>query len=259
MPDTESSRPIRSLKGRVAIVSGAGSQGSGIGNGRAAALLLAEAGCDVACVDMNAADAERTAEMINAEGHGQAIALSANVTSEQDCKRAVSEAVKRFGRLDILVNNVGIMGTPGTALEVDMAQWEDGMRMNISSMVIMAKSAIPEMRKNNGPETAFWRGSIVNVSSVAGLLGGAPSLLYPTSKGAVLNLTRAMASHHAKDKIRVNCICPGAVYTPMVNHQGGGMDEEMRKSRAEMSPLKTEGTGWDCGAAVRFLASDEAR
>lgn len=190
MSEPELTCPTRSLQNRVAIVSGAGAKGSGIGNGRAAAILLAEAGCNVACIDMNLSDAERTAEMINSKpDHGKAIALTANVTSEEDCKRAIVETVKRFGRLDILVNNVGIMGAPGTALDVDMAKWEDGMRTNISSMVIMAKYAIPEMRKNTGPETAFWKGSIVNVSSVAGMLGGLPSLLYPTSKGAILNLT----------------------------------------------------------------------
>ena len=95
------------------------------------------------------------------------------------------------------------------------------------------------------------------MASVAGLRGGTPHLLYPTSKGAIVNMTRAMASHHAADGIRVNCVCPGMVYTPMM--YGGGMTEEARESRKNRSLLKTEGYGWDVGAAVRFLASEEAR
>jgi len=157
--------------------------------------------------------------------------------------------------LDVLVNNVGIGGAAGTAVQVDMAAWEAGMRVNVASMVMMAKYAIPEMVR--GKEGTQCKGAIVNIGSVAGLRGGTPSLLYPTSKGAVVNMTRAMASHHAKDGIRVNCVCPGMLYTPMM--YGAGMSERRRRARRERSLLKTEGNGWDCGAAVRFLASDEAR
>jgi NAD(P)-dependent dehydrogenase (short-subunit alcohol dehydrogenase family) len=123
--------------------------------------------------------------MINDEGKGAAIAYTADITHEDACKAIVEKAMETYGRLDILVNNVGIMGPRGTAPEVDMAEWEVGMRVNVSSMVMMAKYAIPEMRKNQGQ----WRGAIVNLGSVAGLRGGTPSLLYPTSKGAVVNLT----------------------------------------------------------------------
>ena len=182
-------RPSRSLVGRVAVVTGAGSREDGIGNGRAAAILLAEDGCKVVCADMSLSDAERTADMINSEGHGQAIAFSADVTKQDDCAAIVAKAVKEFGRLDILVNNVGIMGPKGTAKEVDMEDWEAGMRVNVSSMVMMAKYAIPEMEKNSLEPGRQWRGAIVNLGSVAGLRGGTPSLMYPTSKGAIVNLT----------------------------------------------------------------------
>jgi NAD(P)-dependent dehydrogenase (short-subunit alcohol dehydrogenase family) len=182
-------RPSRSLANRVAIVTGAGSRESGIGNGRAAAILLAEVGCAVVCVDMSLADAERTVAMIKEDGHGSAIALAADVSKEEECKRVVSEAVKRFGRLDVLVNNVGVSGPRGTAKEVDMAEWEVGMRVNVASMVMMAKYAIPEMEKNEISASSPCRGAIVNLGSVAGLRGGTPNLLYPTSKGAVVNLT----------------------------------------------------------------------
>ena len=113
----------------------------------------------------------------------------------------------------------------------------------------MARFAIPQMRK-------LGRGAIVNIASVAGLQGGTPSLLYPTSKGAVVNMTRAMASHHGKEGIRVNCVAPGMIYTPMV---AGRMSAEMREVRRKRSLLQTEGSGWDVGHAVAYLASDEAR
>ncbi|KAH9832738.1 putative oxidoreductase [Teratosphaeria destructans] len=248
-------RPTRSLTSRVAIVTGAGSLGDGIGNGRATAILLAEAGATVVCVDLELELAERTVRMIEADGHaGKAIAVKADVTNESDATRVVQTAVEKFGRLDILVNVVGVGGAHGTAVEVDMGEWAKGMEVNVGSMVIMAKYAIPEMIKSGGQQ---WKGSIVNIASVAGLRGGNPHLLYPTSKGAVVNMSRAMASHHAEQGIRVNCVCPGMVYTPMM--YGPGMTPEARESRKNRSLLKVEGTGWDVGAAVRFLAGDEAR
>lgn len=175
-------RPTRSLSGRVAIVSGAGAAGDGIGNGRASAILLAEAGANVVCVDMKLDLAQRTAEMVDQDGHSKAIAVEANVTSEEEVKALVSKTVDTFGRVDILVNVVGVSGAEGTAEEVDMAQWAKGMEINVGSMVIMAKYCIPVMAKNQGQ----WRGSIVNIASVAGIRGGTPHLLYPTSKGAVV-------------------------------------------------------------------------
>lgn len=178
----EFARPTRSLSGCVAIVSGAGAAGDGIGNGRASAILLAEAGANVVCVDMKLDLAQRTAEMIDQDGHSKAIAVEANVTSEEEVKALVSKTIDTFGRVDILVNVVGVGGAEGTAEEVDMAQWAKGMEINVGSMVIMAKYCIPVMAKNQGQ----WRGSIVNIASVAGIRGGTPHLLYPTSKGAVV-------------------------------------------------------------------------
>lgn len=182
-------RPSRSLKGLVAIVTGAGSAGNGIGNGRASAILLAEAGCSVVCVDLAIGDAEMTVKMIEADTSGSqsAMYVGADITQESTCREVVQGAVEKYGRLDILVNNVGIMGAKGTAETVDMEQWEKSMRVNVGSMVMMSKYAIPEMKKNDNAKG--WRGTIVNLGSVAGLRGGTPSLLYPTSKGAVINLT----------------------------------------------------------------------
>lgn len=175
-------RPSRSLQGRVAIVTGAGAAGIGIGNGRAAAILLAEAGASVICVDLKKDLAETTVSMIQKENLGAAIAIEANVAVESDCQKIVELAISTYGRLDILVNGVGIGGASGTAVEVDMNAWAKGMEVNVGSMVMMSKYAIPEMKKNEGQ----WRGSIVNIASVAGIRGGNPHLLYPTSKGAIV-------------------------------------------------------------------------
>ncbi|CAA7260831.1 unnamed protein product [Cyclocybe aegerita] len=254
---TSPPRPSRSLEGRVAIVTGAGSRAAGIGNGRAASILLAEAGAHVVCVDLNLDWANVTVSMIEKEfGANRAIAVQADVTLSADCKRAVDTALSTFGRLDILVNNVGVSGPDGTAVDVDPAEWVRGMEINVGSMMLMTKYAVPAMERNVRHPIAG-QGSIVNISSVTGLVGGMPMLLYPTSKGAIVNMTRAMAAHHAPSGIRVNCVCPGMLYTPMLF--SNGMTPEVREERRESSLLKTEGNGWDCGCAVRFLASDEAR
>jgi NAD(P)-dependent dehydrogenase (short-subunit alcohol dehydrogenase family) len=237
------------LAGRVAIVTGAGSRAEGIGNGRAAAILLARAGAKVLLVDTVAEWAELTRRMIADEG-GEALVALADVTQGAQCEAAVASALAAWGRVDILVNNVGIGGPPGTAVEVDVEAWDHAMRVNVTSMMLMAKHAIPAMRRGGA-------GAIVNLASVAGLTGGHPSLLYPTSKGAVVNLTRAMAAQHGHEGIRVNCIAPGMVYTPMVYSRG--MSEEMRETRRNRSLLQTEGSGWDVGNAVVYLVSDEAR
>ncbi len=201
-------RPVRNLSGKVAIVTGAGAAGDDLGNGRAIALLLAEDGASVICVDRDEALAQRTVDMIQDQGSGSAVAIRADVTSEDDCSQCVSKALADYGRLDILVNNVGILGPSGTAETVDILAWSKGLEINVTSMMIMAKHAIPAMLKN-APGDGSIKGSIVNMGSVAGLQGGTPSLLYPTSKGAVVNMTRAMAANHGPDGIRVNCVCPG--------------------------------------------------
>ncbi|MFN4088567.1 MAG: SDR family NAD(P)-dependent oxidoreductase [Alphaproteobacteria bacterium] len=236
------------MTGKVAIVTGAGSRAPGIGNGRATAVVLARHGARVVLVDREAAWAEETARMIAAEG-GASIVVEADVADEASCRGVLDRTLAAWGRCDILVNNVGVTGPAGTAVEVDPEAWDRAMRVNVGSMMLMAKFAVPAMKAAGG-------GSIVNIASVGGLQGGHPSLLYPTSKGAVVNLTRAMAAHHGRDGIRVNCIAPGAVYTPMVASRG--MDEGMREARRAQTLLGTEGTGWDIAYGVLFFASDES-
>ena len=239
------------LEGKVAIVTGAGSRpGEGVGNGRAAAILLARAGAHVVLADAVPEWAEDTRRMIAEAGGAESVVVAADVTRPADCAHIVETATARWGRLDALVNNVGIGGAPGDAEHADLEEWNDGLLVNVTSMMLMAKYAVPAMRRTGG-------GAIVNIASVAGLRGGHPDLLYPTSKGAVVNMTRAMAVHHAKDRIRVNCVCPGMVYTPMV--QQGGMTPERREARKNRSILKVEGSGWDVGAAVAFLCGGLSR
>lgn len=237
------------LAGKVAIVTGAGSRAEGIGNGRATAILLARHGAKVALLDTVKEWVDRTAQMIE-EGQGVCQVVLTDVTDAAQCQKAVAETVKRWGRLDILVNNVGIDGPKGNAVEVDPLEWDKALRINVTSMMLMAKYAIPEMRKGGG-------GAIVNLASVAGLRGGNPNLLYTTSKGAVVQMTRAMAAHHGLENIRVNCVAPGMVYTPMV--YSGGMTPEQRDARRRRSLLQTEGTAWDIANGIVYLVSDEAR
>ena len=235
------------LQGKIAIVTGAGSRAEGIGNGRATAILCARAGARVLLVDQHADAAERTREMISSEG-GEAAVFVADVTRAADCRAMVDEAVRRWGRLDVLDINVGICGR-GTVVEVEEAAWEQVMRVNVTGMMLASKHAIPAMAASGG-------GAIINISSISALRprGLTP---YSASKGAVIALTRAMAVDHAAQGIRVNCIAPGPVYTPMVYAEG--MSDELRERRRRASPLGIEGTGWDVGYAALFLASDEAR
>jgi NAD(P)-dependent dehydrogenase (short-subunit alcohol dehydrogenase family) len=236
------------LAGKVALISGGGAAGDGIGNGRAAAILLARAGTRVLVADRDLRLAERTVEMISAEG-GAAAASGGDVTAEADCRQLVEAALDRWGRLDFLDNNVGI-GSRGNVVEEKPEQYRRVMQINVESMFLLSKYAIPAMIRTAGG------GAIVNISSISALRPRGLTT-YTTSKAAVIGLTRAMAVDHGADNIRVNCICPGPMYTPMVSARC--MSEAARAQRARASVLKREGTGWDVGHAVKFLLSSHAR
>src|SRR3954449_12177289 len=233
------------LAGKVALVSGGGAAGAGTASRRAAAILLARAGAKVLVADRDLKLAERTAEMIAAEG-GMAAAHGGDVTSESDCRTLVEAALDRWGQLDFPNKIVGI-GSRGSVVDEAPEQYRRVMQVNVESMFLLSKHAIPAMiRTAHG-------GAIVNISSISALRPrGLTS--YTTSKAAIIGLTRAMAVDHGGDNIRVNCICPGPMYTPMV--YGRGMSEQARAQRAKASLLKTEGTGWDVGHAVKFLLSN---
>jgi NAD(P)-dependent dehydrogenase (short-subunit alcohol dehydrogenase family) len=236
------------LAGKVALISGGGAAGDGIGNGRAAAILLARAGTKVAVADRELALAERTVQMITAEG-GTAAAFAGDVTREADCKQLIESVVDRFGRLDFLDNNVGI-GSRGSVVDETPDQYRRVMQVNVETMFLLSKYAIPAMIK-----TAHG-GAIVNISSISALRPRGLTT-YTTSKAAIIGLSRAMAVDHGRDNIRVNCICPGPMYTPMV--YAPGMSDKARANRTKASVLKIEGTGWDVGHAVKFLMSNYAR
>ena len=241
---------IRSLDGKVAVVSGAGSVAGGISNGRAISILLAREGARLGLIDVALESAEETLTMVRKEGAVDAAAIQADVSDVDSSRQAVEQVVARFGTVDILINNVGITGARGTAVEVDPDEWDQAMRVNVKSMMLMSKHCIPHMIAAGG-------GAIVNIASIAGLRGGHPSLAYPTSKGAVVNMTRAMAHHHGPSGVRVNCVAPGLVFTPRV--EARGLSEETRTARRMTAPLQTEGTAWDVAEAVRFLVTERSR
>ena len=238
------------VAGKVAVVTGAGSVGEGFGNGRAAAVALARHGAKVALLDVNEASAENTAKFIRDDG-GECLVIQADVTSPESCRAAVQKTVDKWGRLDILVNNVGMSKVPGDATSVDLDAWDRAFRINVTSMVLMVRYAVPEMKKNGG-------GSIINISSITGMIGGHANLMYPTTKGALFNMTKTMAGHHGPDGIRVNVISPGFLYTPVIS-TGGWLPEGFREARRNAGAIKTEGTGWDVAFGILFLASDESR
>jgi len=236
------------LAGAVAVVTGGGAAGDGIGNGRAACILLARSGTCVLVVDRDEGLAKRTVEMITGEG-GQASALAVDVTDTDQCAAMAREAVSRYGRLDFLINNVGI-GSKGSVVEEKPETWRRVMQVNVETMFLASRAAIPEMiRTARG-------GAIVNISSISALRPRGLTT-YSASKGAVIALTKAMAVDHGPDGIRVNCIAPGPVYTPMVYARG--MSPAARDQRRRASVLAREGTGWDIGQAARFLLSGHAR
>ena len=170
-----------------------------------------------------------------------------DVSDSKDCVKMVERADYNFGTIDILHNNVGISG-PGSILDVDEKEWSHLMQINVTSMMLTAKAAVPKMIKSGG-------GCIINIASISAIRpkGRTP---YAVSKAAVVGLTRAMAVDHGKDHIRVNCILPGPAYTSMV---AGGMSDAQRTIRREASPLNLEGNSWDIAWAAVYLASEEAR
>lgn len=237
------------LDGKVGIVTGAGSSGAGVGTGKAIAIMYAREGCRVLLADAVRDRAEETLAAIQAEG-GEAFVMQADVTQAEECRQMVEAAVDRYGGLDILVNNVGILA-PGNVVDVDEDDWTRVIDTNLKSMMLTSKYAVPQMIESGG-------GVIINLSSFMALRGGYESepVAYSASKGGVTALTTAMASEHGRDNIRVTAIAPGYLYTPMV---AASMTEELRELRRRSAPLGTEGTAWDVGWAAIYLASDEAR
>lgn len=239
------------LEGKAAIVTGAGATGSGtfVGIGQAISILFARQGARVLLVDRDPRNAEITLSNIKEEG-GEASVFVGDVTSNADCREMARTAVERYGKLNVLVNNVGISG-PGSVTDVEEEFWDKVIDVNLKSVMLTSKHAIPQMIKTGG-------GSIINLSSIVGLRAGSgrPSHPYAASKGGIIGLSNSMAVHYGRDNVRVNCIAPGHVHSPMVARYTSG---EMLDLRRRAGPLGTEGTAWDVAWAALFLASDEAR
>lgn len=236
----------RTLAGKTAIVTGAGTEGEGIGIGRATAVVLAGEGARVCLVDREAQRVEATRAQIEARG-GEAFVIVGDVTVRDDCARFVEETLQRYGRLDILVNNVGI-ATPVTLDAPDEQAWFRVMNINLTSAMLMCRYAVPAMIRSGG-------GSIVNISSIAGLRAHG-SVAYGPSKAAMAALASEIAVLYGRQGIRANTVAPGHVLTPLAMSM---LPAEMRAKRRDVGPLGLEGDAWDVALAVRFLASDEAR
>jgi len=233
------------LRGKVAIVTGAGSRGPGLGNGKAAAILFAREGAMVLCVDQELARAEETVALIRAEG-GEAAAAAANVTRADDCQAMVEAAVARWGGLDVLHNNVGIESRKDL-LETTEAEWDRVLDVDLKSVFLATRAAVPAMIARGG-------GSVICVSSIAGRVGHGRTA-YAAAKAGIDGFVRTVAVQLGPKGVRVNAIAPGTVWTPMV----AALGEEARERRRRASPLGTEGTGWDVGWGAVYLASDESR
>ena len=233
------------LAGKVAIVTGAGSRGPGLGNGKATAILFAREGARVLCADVVRERAEETVALIGGEG-GQAEAFAADVTRPEECRAMVAAAVERWGGLDVLHNNVGIESRTDL-LETTLEEWDQTLRVDLTSMFVATQSAVPALAARGG-------GSVICVSSVAGLRGVGRTA-YAAAKAGAIGFVRSVAGQLGPQGIRVNAIAPGLVWTPMVEFRG----PQGREQRRRASPLGTEGTGWDVGWGAVYLASDESR
>ena len=233
------------LRGKVAIVTGAGSRGPGLGNGKAAAILFAREGARVLCVDQALARAEETVALIRAEG-GEAAGLAADVTRADDCRAMVEAAVARWGGLDVLHNNVGIESRKDL-LETTEEEWDQVLEVDLKSVFLATRAAAPEIIARGG-------GSVICVSSIAGHRGHGRTA-YAAAKAGIEGFVRTVAVQLGPQGVRVNAIAPGTVWTPMVE----GLGPEARERRRKASPLGTEGTGWDVGWGAVYLASDESR
>ena len=244
------------LKNKVAIVVGAGqTPGETIGNGRASAILYAREGAKVLVVDRRLDSAEDTCTMIAKEG-GEAIPFQADAIKGDDCKKVADACVQRFGRIDILHNNVGIGDNDGGLNQVTEDAWDRILSVNMKSVIMPCKHVIPVMRGQGS-------GAILNISSIAAVCN-VGILAYKTSKAGVNAITNQLALSNAKYGIRVNCIMPGLMDTPMaiegISKARGISKEQLRKERDAIVPLGAKmGTGWDIAHAALFLVSDEAK
>ncbi len=243
------------LDGKVAIVTGAGSVGPGWGNGKATAVLFGREGAKVFAVDINLSAAEETKAIIDKDG-GESTAYQADVSKSNEVKALVECCLQTYGRIDILHNNVGIVQVGGP-VETTEESWDRVNAVNLKSIFLTCKYVLPYMEKQG-------KGSIINIASIAGIRWTGVALAsYSASKGGVIQFTQSVAPQYAKKNIRVNCILPGLMNTPMIvkplKDAYGGTVEKMIETRNNQCPMGKMGDAWDTAYAALFLASDEAK
>ena len=243
------------LDGKIAIVTGCGSEGEGWGNGRAIATLLARQGANVIGTDLNYKAAKNTQDFILKENNKCEI-HEVNMSDKKDVESFFKNVTKQHEKINILVNNVG-RSEPGDPEVMDYNVWREQFSTNLDTAFFSIKQIIPIMKKIGG-------GSIVNISSVAGMrYVGKPQVGYSASKAALMQMTKTTAIIHAENKIRLNCVVPGLMHTPLVerlaNKYADGKYDEFVKTRNNQVPMKKMGSSFDVANAVLFLASDEAK
>ncbi len=244
------------LENKTAIVVGAGqTPGEAVGNGRATAILFAREGARVMLVDRRLDSAQESQSLIEKEG-GVAFAHQADITRTEACRSVADACVAEYGRIDILVNVVGVGGESGRRLELTEQQWDTIQKVNVRAMMVLCKHVLPVMEKQES-------GSVINISSAAAVCD-TNMLAYKVSKAGVNALTQYLAMRYAKKGVRANTIMPGLMNTPMaiegISTRLGISKEELIAQRDSRVPLRGGmGDGWDTAYAALFLASDEAK
>lgn len=241
------------LKDKIAIVVGAGQQpGSGMGNGRATAIRFAQEGATCLLVDRDPDLAAETLAMLG-EDRGASV-LAADVTDEEACRRVVQTAMERYGRVDVLHNNIGASAGDRPTRDLPVEDWDRIMTLNLKSMFMMCKHVLPVMRERRS-------GAIVNISSTSSL-SMRPTLAYKTSKGAINTMTQHIAAENAAFGVRANVVVPGLIDTPMAierrARESGRPRDDIRAERDALVPMGRMGVAWDVANAAVYLASDEA-
>src|SRR5216683_3508624 len=233
------------LSGKVAIITGASS-----GMGRATSIRFAGEGASIMVADLNQEGGEATVRECK-ENAGNAIFQKTDVSAEAEIKALVARAVKEFGRVDIMYNNAGIGGAVGPLEKISVDDWDRSQAVLLRGVFLGIKHSVPEMRKVGG-------GSIISTASIAGLRGFENLHAYCAAKAGVVNLTRSASLEFAKDKIRVNCICPGGINTPILHRNQPGVKEAMEEYLAKGQPYPRAGHPEDIAAMALFLASDDS-
>ncbi len=236
---------MRRLEGKVAVITGAAS-----GMGRATAARFAAEGASIVIADLNAEGGEAAVRECRENG-AHAVFQKTDVTAEAEIKAAIDRAVKEFGKLDVVFNNAGLAGALGSLEETTAEHWDRTFAILLRGVFLGIKHAAPEMRKSGG-------GSIISTASVAGLRGGAGPLVYSVAKAGVIHLTKCAALELGRDRIRVNCICPGGINTPLIHKHIPGGDPVVRQLLDNIQPIPRAGTGEDIAGAALYLASDES-